>query len=65
MSFDSGTVSAAAAHAFMAQRGIQLRKMVPYGLPDCLRMSLGDAEEMEITATAFKDFAAEINGGAS
>ena len=56
---------AAAAHAFMASRGIQLRKMVPYGLPDCLRMSLGDAEEMEITATAFKDFAAAIEGASS
>lgn len=52
---------AAEAHAFMASRGIQLRKMVPYGLPDCLRMSLGDAEEMEITATAFKDFSAQSN----
>jgi histidinol-phosphate aminotransferase len=49
---------AAAAHAFMADRGIQLRRMIPYGLPDCLRMSLGNEEEMEITAAAFKDFAA-------
>ena len=56
---------AAAAHAFMASRGIQLRKMVPYGLPDCLRMSVGDDEEMEITAMAFKDFAATLDGGAS
>lgn len=48
---------AEAAHGFMASRGIQLRKMVPYGLPDCLRMSIGDDEEMEITSTAFKDFA--------
>ena len=56
---------AAAAHGFLASRGIQLRKMVPYGLPDCLRMSVGDDEEMEITATAFKDFAATLDGGAS
>ena len=48
---------AAAAHAFMASRGIQLRKMVPYGLPEYLRMSLGDEEEMLITIEAFKDFA--------
>ena len=53
---------AAAAHAFMASRGIQLRKMLPYGLPDCLRMSLGDGEEMEITAAAFKDFALTVKG---
>ncbi len=51
---------AAAAHAFMADRGIQLRGMVPYGLPEYLRMSLGDPEEMEITAAAFKDFAATL-----
>lgn len=49
---------ASAAHSFMAERGIQLRGMVPYGLPEYLRMSLGNEEEMEITAAAFKDFAA-------
>jgi len=48
---------AAAAHAFMQQRGILLRQMVPYGLPACLRMSLGDDEEMDIVSAAFKDFA--------
>ena len=47
--------TAAAALEFLRQRGILLRNMVPYGLPDCLRMSLGDAEEMEITTAAFKD----------
>jgi len=51
---------AAAAHSFMATRGIQLRGMIPYGLPEYLRMSLGDDEEMEITAAAFKDFAATL-----
>ncbi|MEK9860482.1 MAG: histidinol-phosphate transaminase [Alphaproteobacteria bacterium] len=49
------------AHGFMAERGIQLRKMVPYGLPDCLRMSLGNEEEMEITAAAFKDLATSLS----
>ena len=34
----------------------------PYGLPDCLRMSLGDAEEMEITAAAFKDLGVHLSG---
>jgi len=53
---------AQSAHGFMAERGIQLRKMTPYGLPDCLRMSLGNPEEMEITASAFKDFAASLSG---
>jgi len=48
-----------AAHAFMQRRGILLRKMAPYGLPSCLRMSLGNEQEMEITSAAFKDFAQE------
>ena len=52
---------ATAAHRFMAERGIQLRGMVPYGLPEYLRMSLGDEAEMDITAEAFKDFAASLN----
>ena len=50
---------AAAAHDFMRMRGILLRGMKPYGLPDCLRMSLGTEEEMEITAAAFKDFSSQ------
>lgn len=54
--------TASAAHQFMASRGIQLRKMVPYGLADCLRMSMGDEEEMAITTAAFKDFAETLKG---
>ena len=54
--------TAAAALEFLRQRGILLRNMVPYGLPDCLRMSLGDAEEMEITAAAFKDLGGHLSG---
>lgn len=57
----AGQDEAAAAHDFLLQRGILLRSMVPYGLPDCLRMSIGDAEEMEITAAAFKDLAASLD----
>ena len=48
---------ASTAHTFLAGRGILLRKMTPYGLPDCLRMSMGNDAEMAITASAFKDFA--------
>ena len=56
----SGPEEAAAAREFMRGQGILLRSMVPYNLPDCLRMSLGTAEEMEITAAAFKDFASRL-----
>ena len=51
---------ASTAHDFLRQRGILLRSMVRHGLSDCLRMSIGDEEEMEITATAFKDLAASL-----
>lgn len=53
----SGPGEAAQAHEFLRQRGILVRGMEPYGLPDCLRMSIGTAEEMDTTAAAFKDFA--------
>ena len=49
--------AAGAALEFLRERGVLLRNMVPYGLPDCLRMSLGTEEEMEITAAFFKDLA--------
>jgi histidinol-phosphate aminotransferase len=53
---------AGSAHSFMAERGIQLRKMKPYGLPDCLRMSIGGDDDMMTTAAAFKDFAETRKG---
>ena len=52
----SGPEEAEAAHGFLGQQGILVRSMVPYGLPDCVRMSIGTAGEMEKTAAAFKDF---------
>ena len=45
-----------AAHENLRQQGIQLRKMAPYQLPSCLRLSIGTAEEMAIVADAFKKF---------
>ena len=53
----SNDKAAAKAHAFLAARGILLRKMRPYGLADCLRMSIGTDAEMEAVSTAFKDLA--------
>ena len=47
--------AAAKAHAFLAERGILLRKMRPYHLADCLRMSIGTDAEMEAVSAAFKD----------
>lgn len=49
--------AASHAHSYLAERNILLRKMVPYGLNDCLRMSIGTDKEMELVATTFKDMA--------
>jgi len=49
---------ATAAAAFLNARGIIPRVMAPYGLNDCLRITIGTAEEMEIVAAALDDFAA-------
>lgn len=40
---------------FFRERGILLRDMVPYGLPDCLRMSIGTDAEMEQVIQTFAD----------
>ena len=58
----SGPDEAAAAHKFLLDSGILVRSMVPYGLPDCVRMSIGSSEEMDATAAAFKDFAGTKGG---
>ena len=47
--------TASQAHAFLEERGILLRHMKPYGLPDCLRMSLGTDKQMEYVANVFKE----------
>ena len=46
-------LDAAGADAFLLQRGIILRRMEGYGLPDCLRLSVGLEEENHAAAEAF------------
>ena len=41
---------AAAAFDFLRQRGLVVRPMGGYGLPGCLRITIGTAEQMELTA---------------
>ncbi|HUL10098.1 MAG TPA: histidinol-phosphate transaminase [Candidatus Acidoferrum sp.] len=50
--------NADAACAFLHARGIIPRKMGPYGLGDCLRITVGRGDEMEIVAAALDAFAA-------
>ena len=51
---------AASAHAFLAERGIQLRGHDPLWFAGIFTDVFRDAEEMEITSAAFKDFAATL-----
>jgi histidinol-phosphate aminotransferase len=51
------TERANAADAFLRSRGIIVRKVGGYGLPHCLRVTVGSAEENEAVIEAFTDFA--------
>ncbi len=48
--------TADAAHAYMAERGIILRKVDDYGLNDYLRITLGDEQENDALIAALKSF---------
>jgi histidinol-phosphate aminotransferase len=47
---------AAAADAHLRSRGIIVRAMETYGLPDCLRISVGTGEEMRALVAALAEF---------
>jgi histidinol-phosphate aminotransferase len=55
---ESGEHTAAAAFAFLQSRGILTRKMVAYGLPNHIRISIGTAEENEKVAATLAEFVA-------
>jgi histidinol-phosphate aminotransferase len=50
--------NADAASAFLHRRGILVRQMGAYGLPQCLRITIGTGEEMDIVANALAEFMA-------
>jgi len=55
---DFGTVERAnAADAFLRTRGIIVRKVGGYGLPHCLRITVGSAEEVGLVIDALTGFA--------
>ncbi|MBO4520753.1 MAG: histidinol-phosphate transaminase [Alphaproteobacteria bacterium] len=51
--------SAEQADLFLQSRGIIVRRLVSYGLPDALRITIGKDEEMEELLSALKDFMAD------
>src|SRR5215471_7184118 len=50
--------NADAAFAFLQSRGILTRKMGAYGLPECLRITIGTGSEMETVAERLAEFMA-------
>lgn len=47
---------AASANAFLMERGLIVRDMVAYGLPDCLRITIGLEEDNRAVAKALAEF---------
>jgi histidinol-phosphate aminotransferase len=44
------------ADAFLTARGLVLRRVEAYGLPDALRLTVGDAEANRLVVAALRDF---------
>jgi histidinol-phosphate aminotransferase len=55
---DSGQRTAAAASAWLEDRGVLARAMTAYGLPDCLRLSVGLEDDNRAAVRALKEFGA-------
>jgi len=53
---DNGGRNAHAADAFLRGRGIIVRRMDGYGLPDSLRITIGQEDEMRAVVSALGDF---------
>lgn len=54
--FPGGADQAVAADAFLKARGIIVRPVAAYGLPDCLRITIGTADDNEAVIQAMKEF---------
>lgn len=54
--FTPGEKSAARADAFLCQRGLILRGVANYGLPDALRLTVGPQEANRLVVAALKEF---------
>jgi histidinol-phosphate aminotransferase len=53
---DKGEKTAVKADAYLNDHGIILRRMEAYGMPQCLRMTIGDEEANRAVVSALADF---------
>jgi histidinol-phosphate aminotransferase len=56
--FPKGEKSAQVADAYLMQRGVILRGVGAYGLPDCLRMTVGTEEQNRLAVSLIQEFMA-------
>ncbi len=54
--FSAGNKNAQNANAFLAERGLIVREVGGYGLPDCLRITIGLEEDNRAVVAALGDF---------
>ena len=57
--FPKGKKSAAEADAFLMKHGVILRGVASYGLPDCLRMTVGTEAQNRLAVSLIQQFMAE------
>jgi histidinol-phosphate aminotransferase len=60
---DRAERSAAAADRFLVERGLFLRRLENYGLPDCLRLSVGTEEANHLVVETLTEFMAKERAG--
>jgi histidinol-phosphate aminotransferase len=56
------TETANAADTFLRSRGVIVRKVGGYGLPQCLRVTVGTTEEVDLVIEAFTEFMRQSRG---
>ncbi len=56
--FADARLTSAAANAFLTERGLIVREVVNYGLPRCLRITIGLEEDNRAVIAALRDFLA-------
>ena len=62
LDFDDTGTTAAEADAFLSSRGFILRAISAYGLPNCLRMTIGDEEANQGVVAALTEFMRNRDG---